>query len=181
MRRRFPYLALWLGLAIAIGGAAGYLLERFKSHGGNIVVVHDSWEVSLFERRLNFRLARDADTVAHFRHFALWRNQYPHPVGYVSVSPSRYAEQRAFQLDRGKWGSDTGGLTGTYWSVGVPYWSVSVVGALLAARGGWVLWRRRRAVATGLCPVCRYDLRASPERCPECGTPVQPRPIEEVR
>jgi hypothetical protein len=58
--------------------------------------------------------------------------------------------------------------------VGVPMWSIVIFAALAPA-----LWLRSRRAAPlpGHCKQCGYDLRATPELCPECGSPVEARDV----
>ncbi len=54
-----------------------------------------------------------------------------------------------------------------------PLWVVALCAGVFAA--GLLTSRvRRAAIPPGHCQRCGYDLRASPERCPECGTSSRP-------
>jgi hypothetical protein len=58
------------------------------------------------------------------------------------------------------------------WNVVLPYWAIIALASVLPAAS---LARRltRAPVAPGVCSNCGYDLRASTDRCPECGTPIK--------
>jgi hypothetical protein len=85
---------------------------------------------------------------------------YPYPHIYRFHSGSSYANHDHFE--------DA--------TLIFPLWIPIAFTAVLPAITIWVSLRRRRSefrLRNGLCVNCGYDLRSSPERCPECGAVVR--------
>jgi hypothetical protein len=68
---------------------------------------------------------------------------------------------------------DPGGHAESRRYVFVPYWALVLLFAIAPIGMAWKRRRRGRRHSAGLCPACGYDLRATPDRCPECGAAVR--------
>jgi hypothetical protein len=103
-----------------------------------------------------------------------------HPASYGGVSPAssppNLTRHRVLELGIARHGVLASQYGTSRMTVLRGWLPPAVFSALPCAWAVGRLKRRaaRRRMAGGLCGHCGYDLRASPGRCPECGTTVIP-------
>ena len=110
------------------------------------------------------------------RRWRFYRDSPPPPAYPKMAHPPPESTERRLggfwyeygSIMRGPW--KTGALS--YRAVVLPCWALTVLFLLLPTCALLHRLRARRTLrrtAGGLCPTCGYDMRATPERCPECG------------
>jgi hypothetical protein len=91
---------------------------------------------------------------------------------------SQVQSQKGLAFNRFEWHTYNPGGVDTIERLSLPWWCVAVAGSLLPAWAGLRTYRIRRRSKLSCCLTCGRDLRATPDRCPECGMEPKPQPAE---
>ena len=94
---------------------------------------------------------------------------------FGDLPPSRPYQVLVFPHDRFALFFLITNASGQWLAVGVYLPFIALVAAVLPVCRLIGNRRRHRRRSLGLCLSCGYDLRSSPERCPECGRPAGDR------
>ena len=96
----------------------------------------------------------------------------PAPPYVLKVAEGRGVTIIVDRIGFGYW-TETGkvfSLETRTWGCLLPFWFLTLLTSLLPGTRLLLFLRRRRKRSESFCQKCGYDLRATPDRCPECGT-----------
>jgi hypothetical protein len=137
----------------------GQRLYTFDEDGrvclASIVITHGPTDVGIYN-------AAPTGSGSRMGHFA--STSPTPPVAVLSGWQHFGVAYRSGRL----WGRHRSWLVVSFWVPALAF----VLAASLSIGASLALSRRRRWMARGKCRRCGYDLRATPARCPECGTPA---------
>ena len=91
------------------------------------------------------------------------------PVGYPDFRFDGTQPRHGFQFGHFSTGQAGNRPRAYAFQIIVPLWCPLALFIAGALPGFWTWRRQRRMRAAGCCLSCGYDLRATPDRCPECG------------
>lgn len=103
--------------------------------------------------------------------WATYNQPVPQPYPFMNPAPPETSFGRRFGFEYSSRPSGTPTKYGAGWntSITLPFWFINAVLGLVVTAAGLRVARLFRASKAGKCPACGYDLRATPDQCPECG------------
>ena len=139
------------------------------SKAGHVAVVRFRWHGAANGWPWGVR-SHDVDNVLSFPAGPV--RQYTRRLGFGPIDrPTYFVMDPVQRTPTGTFhvfGAATATLNGS--GVIFPWWLPTLVAAAAPAARLSVRLRRAGRDRRGQCPACGYDLRATPARCPECGT-----------
>ena len=188
-RRIFLRSIFWILGAVAVGVAAlwvqsylgfvaltymstastpnGWRRYEFNTHWGTATMrVRSFWSSRVKREQIPVSLPRTpapGHWLVEMRRYEVGRTWRQQPRWFGQLSLRHVSEQ--LPMNNGADVVSDHELTVPFWLVVLPFWSPLLV--------RWYFSRRaRRVERLGRCAKCGFDLRASQDRCPECGTPI---------